>query len=74
MPLYLVISAEAPEQAELFLGSSRPILRTGTEYEVAKILLREGGGAAKHDPVWSVIRANEVETSAAETMGSRYRS
>jgi hypothetical protein len=73
MPVYLVISAEEPQRAELLLGSSRPLLRTGTAYDVAKLLLREGGGAAKHDRAWSVIRANEVEASAAEALGAQVR-
>ncbi|HEY0555694.1 MAG TPA: hypothetical protein VGG20_15665 [Thermoanaerobaculia bacterium] len=71
MPFYLVVAGEAPVQSELLLGSSRPMLRRVTAYELAKKLLREGGGATKPDPVWTLIKANELDPNAAETLGAQ---
>jgi hypothetical protein len=73
MPLYLVVAGEASEQSELLLGSSRPMLRTVTAYELVKRLLRDGGGAAKPDPVWTLIKTDEIDPLAAEALGAQVR-
>ena len=73
MPFYLVIAGEAPEPFELLLGSSRPMLRRVAAYELAKKLLREGGGFTKPDPVWTLIKANELDPDAAEALGTQVR-
>ena len=73
MELYIISTEELPEELASLLGRSRPAFRQGTAYEVAKFMLREGGGAEKTDRIWHLIKASETQGDAVAELEERVR-
>lgn len=73
MELYIISTEELPEALASLLGKARPALRQGTAYDVAKFMLREGGGADKTDRIWHLVKASEAQDDAIGELEEKVR-
>src|SRR5436853_3163673 len=73
MAIYLVSSDDLPEELNVLWGKSRRLVKRGTALDVAKALLREGGGSTKPDEIWRIDKASAAEDDAVNELAERVR-